>query len=130
MVETLTLNGANHPFYVGSLPGRTRRRQHLLYSLVAHLLSEVLAENLVAISQQVAWELFMRSAAAALDPGSQLVLRQRLIGRLSRIIPILMLCSIVATGAALVFSGPFPDLTSVNLLSKQTALGGWHLDFR
>ena len=31
----------------------------------------------------------MRSAAAALDPGSQLVLRQRLIGRLSRIMPIL-----------------------------------------
>lgn len=66
----------------------------------------------------------MRSAAAALDPGSQLVLRQRLIGRLSRIMPVLMLCSIVATGAALVFSGPFPDLTSVNLLSKQTALRG------
>lgn len=37
---------------------------------------------------------------------------------------ILMLCSIVAMGAALVFSGPLPDLTSVNLLSKQTVLRG------
>ena len=66
----------------------------------------------------------MRSAAAALDSGSQLVLRQHLIGQLSKIMPVLMLCSIVATGAALVFSAPLPDLSSVNLLSKQTALRG------
>jgi hypothetical protein len=30
MVETLTPNGANHPFYVSSLPGRMRCRQHLV----------------------------------------------------------------------------------------------------
>jgi hypothetical protein len=27
MVETLAPNGANHPFYIGSLPGRTRHLQ-------------------------------------------------------------------------------------------------------
>jgi len=35
MVETLTPNGANHPFYVSSLPGRMVRRQHLLYSHIS-----------------------------------------------------------------------------------------------
>jgi len=66
----------------------------------------------------------MRSAAAALEPRSHLVLRQHLIRRLSRIMPVLMLGAIATTGAALVFSPPSAALTSVNLLSKETALRG------
>ena len=66
----------------------------------------------------------MRSAAAALEPGSQLVLRQHLIRRLSKVMPVLMLCAITTTGAALVFSVLSADLTSVNLLWKETALRG------
>ena len=37
-----------------------RRRQHLLYSNITQLFSEVLAENRIAISQQAAWELVKR----------------------------------------------------------------------
>ena len=66
----------------------------------------------------------MRSAAAALEPGSQLVLRQHLIRRLSKVMPVLMLCAIATTGAALVFSPPSADLTSVSLLPRETALRG------
>ena len=66
----------------------------------------------------------MRSAAAALEPRSHLVLRQHLIRRLSRIMPVLMLGAIATTGAALVFSPPSAALTSVNLLSKETASRG------
>ena len=69
MVETLAPNGTNHPFYVGSLPGRTRGRQHLFYSHVAHLSSEVLAENRVAITQQVTRELLERERVAQLLAG-------------------------------------------------------------
>jgi hypothetical protein len=66
----------------------------------------------------------MRSAAAALEPGSQLVLRQHLIRRLSKVMPVLMLCAIATTGAALVFSPPSADLMSVSLLPRETALRG------
>jgi hypothetical protein len=45
MVETLAPNGANHLLYVGSLSGRTRRRQHVFYAHVSHLFPEVMAEN-------------------------------------------------------------------------------------
>jgi hypothetical protein len=38
--------------------------------------------------------------------------------------PVLMLGAIATTGAALVFSPPSAALTSVNLLSKETALRG------
>src|SRR5215472_5522718 len=69
MVETLAPNGANDPFHVGSLPGRTRRRQHLFYSHVGQLFSEVLAENRVAISQQVTRELLERECVAQLLAG-------------------------------------------------------------
>src|ERR1017187_8451454 len=57
MVETLTPNGPNHPLHVRSLPWRTRRREHFLYSHVSYLSSEVIAEDRVAVPQQVAWEL-------------------------------------------------------------------------
>ena len=66
----------------------------------------------------------IRSATAALEPRSHLVLRQHLIRRLSKIMPVLMLGAIATTGAALVFSPPSAALTSVNLLSKETALRG------
>jgi hypothetical protein len=57
MVETLTPNGPNHPLHVRSLPWRTRRREHFLYSHVSYLSSEVIAEDRVAVPQQVAREL-------------------------------------------------------------------------
>ena len=66
----------------------------------------------------------IRSATAALEPRSHLVLRQHLIRRLSKIMPVLMLCAIATTGAALVFSVPSAEFTSVNLLWKETALRG------
>ena len=72
----------------------------------------------------LSWERLAYPAAAALEPRSHLVLRQHLIRRLSKIMPVLMLGAIATTGAALVFSPPSAALTSVNLLSKETASRG------
>ena len=69
MVETLTPDGANNPFYVSSLPGRTRRRQHPLYSHISQLFSEILAENGVAITQQITRELLERERVPQLLAG-------------------------------------------------------------
>ena len=57
MVQALTPNGTNHPLDVGSLPGGARRGQHFADAHVSHLFSEVMAEDGVAIAQQVAREL-------------------------------------------------------------------------
>ena len=57
MIEALTPNGTNHPFHVGSLPGRARRGQHFVDAHVSHLFSEVTAEDRIAVAQQVTREL-------------------------------------------------------------------------
>ena len=56
MVQALPPNGTNHPLDVRPLPRRARRGQHLADAQVSHLVSEVLAEDGVAIAQQVARE--------------------------------------------------------------------------
>ena len=47
----------DHPLHVGSLPGGARRGQHFADAQVAHLFSEVSAEDDVPVAQQVAPEL-------------------------------------------------------------------------
>ena len=60
MIEALATNGTNHPLHVCSLPWRTRCRQHLLYTHVSHLFSEVMTEDRIAVPQQIARELVKR----------------------------------------------------------------------
>ena len=57
MIEALAPNGTNHPLHVGSLPWGSRRGQHFVDAHVAHLSPEVIAENGIAITEQVAREL-------------------------------------------------------------------------
>ena len=54
MIEALAPNGTNHPLNVSSLPRRARRGQHFLDIHLSHLFSEVIAEDRVAVAQQVA----------------------------------------------------------------------------
>ena len=48
---------ADHSLYVGSLPRRARCRQDFADAHVSHLFSEVIAEDRIAVAQQVAREL-------------------------------------------------------------------------
>ena len=57
MIETLAPNGANHPLHVGSLPRGSRRRQHFVDAHVSHLSSELIAEDSIAVAEQVPREL-------------------------------------------------------------------------
>ena len=57
MIEALTLNGTNHPLHVGSLPRRSRRGQHFVDAHVSHLSSELIAEDSIAVAEQVARDL-------------------------------------------------------------------------
>src|SRR5215472_3748231 len=54
MVQALAPNRTNHPFHIGSLPGRARGRQHFFDVHVSHPFSEVPAKDAVAVAQQVA----------------------------------------------------------------------------
>jgi hypothetical protein len=53
MVEALASNGADHSLYIGTLARRARCRQNF-YAQVSHLFAEVIAENSIAVAQQVA----------------------------------------------------------------------------
>jgi hypothetical protein len=57
MIEALATNGSNHSLYIGSLPRRARCRQNFADAHVSHLFSEVIAEDSIAVAQQVAREL-------------------------------------------------------------------------
>ena len=57
VIEALATNGSDHSLYIGSLPRRARCRQDFAYAHVSHLLSKVIAENSIAVAQQVAREL-------------------------------------------------------------------------
>jgi len=57
MVKTLAPNRTNHPLHVGSLPRGSGCGQHFLDAHVSHLFSEVIAEDSIAVAQQVTWEL-------------------------------------------------------------------------
>ena len=54
MIEALPTNGANDALYIGSLPRRTRCRQNFADAHVSHLFLEVMAEDRIAVTQQVA----------------------------------------------------------------------------
>ena len=57
MIEALASNRSNHSLYIGSLPRRARCRQNFADAHVSHLFSEVIAEDSIAVAQQVAREL-------------------------------------------------------------------------
>src|SRR5437660_8406474 len=57
VIEALAPNGSNHSLYIGSLPWRARCRQNFRDAHVSHLLSEVVAEDSIAVPQQVPREL-------------------------------------------------------------------------
>ncbi len=54
MIQTLAPDRTDQPFDVSPLPRRPRRREHLLDALRFHLIHELLAEDLVAITEKVA----------------------------------------------------------------------------
>src|SRR6266849_1183651 len=60
MIEALTPNRTNHSLHIGSLPRGARRRQHFLNAHVSHLPSECIAEDRIAVAQQVTRELVKR----------------------------------------------------------------------
>jgi len=57
VIEALATNGSDHSLYIGSLPRRARCRQDFADAHVSHLFSEVIAEDRIAVAQQVAREL-------------------------------------------------------------------------
>ena len=57
MIEALTPNGPNHALDVGPLPGGARRGQYFADAHVSHLFSEVIAEDGIAVAEQVTQEL-------------------------------------------------------------------------
>ena len=57
MVKALTPNGTNHPLHIGSLPRGSRRGQHFVDAHVSHLFSELIAEDSIAVAQQVTRQL-------------------------------------------------------------------------
>ena len=54
LIQALAADRADQPFDVRPLPRRSWRRQHLLDPLRFHLVYELLAEDLVAVAEQVA----------------------------------------------------------------------------
>ena len=54
VVQALAANGADDPFDISSLPGRTRCGQHLFDPHSFNLIHEIFPEDPVAITQQVA----------------------------------------------------------------------------
>jgi hypothetical protein len=55
VIQALPADGYNYPFYVCTLPRRTRRRQHLFNTHRLHLLYKFVAEDLISVPQQIAW---------------------------------------------------------------------------
>src|SRR6266849_9034076 len=66
MVQTLAPNGAYHALYVGPLPRRSRSGEHFLHLHILYLLSEAVAENRIAIAEQIARDLIKRKCLAQL----------------------------------------------------------------
>src|SRR5712691_2709976 len=60
MIKALPPNGTNHPLDVGSLPRGARCRQHFVDAHVTHLSSECIAEDRIAVAQEITWELVKR----------------------------------------------------------------------
>jgi hypothetical protein len=66
MIKTLAANGSDHSLDIGSLPRRARCRQDFADAHVSHLFSEVIAEDRIAVAQQVARELGKRKGLTQL----------------------------------------------------------------
>src|SRR5712691_8568527 len=66
MVQTLAPNGTDHALHVSPLPRRSRSREHFLNLHVSYLLSEGVAENLIAIAEQIARDFIERKCLAQL----------------------------------------------------------------
>src|SRR3954447_20772082 len=54
MIQAFAAYGANHPFYVRTLPGRPWGRQDLFDAHGLHLLHELLPEDPVPVAEQIA----------------------------------------------------------------------------
>ncbi|HYT21414.1 MAG TPA: hypothetical protein VEW05_14455 [Candidatus Polarisedimenticolia bacterium] len=54
MIEALPTNGTDDALYIGSLPRRTWCRQNFADAQVSHLFLELMAEDRIAVAQQVA----------------------------------------------------------------------------
>src|SRR6516225_1639861 len=57
MIEALPPNGTNHSLDVGSLPRGARRGQHFMGTHVSHLSSELIAEDSIAVAEEIAREM-------------------------------------------------------------------------
>jgi hypothetical protein len=66
MVQALAPDRADHALHVGPLPWRSRSREYFLNLHVLYLLSESIAENLIAIAEQIAGNLIKRKGLAQL----------------------------------------------------------------
>ena len=55
MIEAFAPYGSDHALDVGSVPRGPRCTKHLLYAHVVDLSGEVVAEDSIPISQQIAW---------------------------------------------------------------------------
>lgn len=53
VIEALAADRADQALHVGFLPGRPRRRKHLLHAYVLDLLRKIVAKDSVAISQEI-----------------------------------------------------------------------------
>src|SRR5690348_10327172 len=74
MVQALAPNRTNHALDVGPLPGGSRGAQHFLDTHVSHLSPEGIAEDSIAVAQQVArklikWERFSQLLSGPLRGG-------------------------------------------------------------
>src|SRR5258708_17265692 len=66
MIEAIAPNGTDHALHVGPPPRRSRSREHFLNVHVLYLLPEGVAENPVAIAEQIARGLIERKCFAQL----------------------------------------------------------------
>jgi hypothetical protein len=66
MVQTLASNGTDHALHVGPLPRRSRSGEYFPNLHAPYLLSEDVAENLIAIAEQVSRDLIKRKCLAQL----------------------------------------------------------------
>jgi len=68
MVQALAPDRTNHPLDVGPLPGGSRGAQHFLDAHVSHLSLEGIAEDSIAVPQQVARQLVEGKGLSQLLP--------------------------------------------------------------
>jgi hypothetical protein len=49
VIQALAANGADHPFDIGTLPGRPRRRKHSFDAYGLHLVDEILPQDPIVV---------------------------------------------------------------------------------